>query len=80
MQKNSADHSWREGLPMVRAWKEVDKETQGVVACHTFLQPMGPEETLFMDGCPHPPAYCALHAAGILYRLLFLRYGCARFQ
>ena len=54
---HSADHSWREGLPTVRIWKEVDKETQRVVAYHTFLQLMGPEETIYMDGRPHPPAY-----------------------
>ena len=53
---HSADHSWREGLPAGRIWAEVD-QNQKVVAYHTFLQLMGPEETFYMDGRPHPPWY-----------------------
>jgi len=55
---HSADHSWREGLqPMLRIWKEVDPQSQRVIAYHTFLQLMGPEETFYVDGRPHPPDY-----------------------
>lgn len=53
----TADHSWREAAAMVRIWKEVDEETQRVLAYHTHIQLMGPEETIYMDGRPHPPDY-----------------------
>lgn len=53
---HSPDHSWRE-VARAQIWEEVDKETQQVVAYRTFLQLMGPQETFYMDGRPHPPDY-----------------------
>ena len=53
---HSADHSWREPAT-VRIWKDVSAETEQVTAYHTFIQLMGPEETIYMDGRSHPPDY-----------------------
>ncbi len=53
---HSADHALREPVSM-RIWKEIDKSTQQVTAYRTHNVLMGPEETIYMDGRPHPPAY-----------------------
>jgi hypothetical protein len=54
---HSPDHSWREGASIVRISTEVDPKTQQIVAYHTFIQLMGPEETIYVDGRSHPPPY-----------------------
>jgi hypothetical protein len=56
--QNGANHSWRGPLRM-RIWKEVDQQTQQTVAYHTHSEYMGPEQTIYMDGRPHPPDYAA---------------------
>lgn len=56
--QNSADHSWR-GPLQLRIWKEVDTSTQEVVAYHTHIAYMGPEQTIYMDGRPRPSDYAA---------------------
>jgi hypothetical protein len=41
-------------------WREVDKATQQVVAYHTHIFYHEQEQSIWMDGRPHPPDY-ALH-------------------
>ena len=53
-----AGHSW--GTPLkIRVWKEVDRESQQTIAYHTHMERMGLEQTIYMDGRPHPPDYAA---------------------
>jgi len=54
-----ADYAWR-GPFNFRIWKQVDRFTQNVIAFHTHGQWQQPEQTIWMDGRPHPPDY-ALH-------------------
>ncbi len=61
--QNGANHSWRGPLPM-RIWKEVDPQTQETIAYHTHIEYLGPEQTIYMDGRPHPPDYAAHTFAG----------------
>jgi hypothetical protein len=51
-----SDYAWR-GPANLRIWKEVDRETQKVVAFHTHISWEAPERTIWMDGRPHPPDY-----------------------
>jgi hypothetical protein len=53
-----SDYAWR-GPANLRVWKEVDRETQDVVAFHTHISWQAPERTIWMDGRPHPPEYAA---------------------
>ncbi len=53
-----SDYAWR-GPALVRIWKEVDPQTQKLVAYHTHISWQGSEQTIYMDGRPHPPAYAA---------------------
>jgi hypothetical protein len=53
-----SDYAWR-GPANLRAWKEVDRETQDLIAYHTHLSWQAPERTIWMDGRPHPPEYAA---------------------
>jgi cyclase len=39
----------------LRIWKEVDRQTQRVIAYHTHVQWQEQERTIWMDGRPHPP-------------------------
>jgi hypothetical protein len=51
-----SDYAWR-GPALVRIWKEVDPETQKLIAYHTHISWQGAEQTIYMDGRPHPPDY-----------------------
>ncbi|MBV8906857.1 MAG: hypothetical protein JOZ22_24725 [Acidobacteriia bacterium] len=51
-----ADYGPR-GPANLRIWKEVDKDTQQLVAYHTHISWQAPERTIWMDGRPHPPDY-----------------------
>jgi cyclase len=47
------------GPANLRVWKEVDRETQQLIAYHTHISWMAPERTIWMDGRPRPPEYAA---------------------
>ena len=51
-----SDYAWR-GPALLRIWKEVDPQTQQLVAYHTHISWQSPEQTIYMDGRPHPPSY-----------------------
>ncbi len=53
-----SDYAWR-GPANLRVWKEVDRESQKLVAYHTHISWQAPERTIWMDGRPHPPDYAA---------------------
>jgi hypothetical protein len=54
--EHGADYGWR-GPSNLSIWKEVDRVTQKVIAYHTHLSAYGAEQTIWMDGRPHPPDY-----------------------
>jgi len=60
---HGSDYGWR-GPSNLRIWKEVDKATQQVIAFHTHLSAYGAEQTIWMDGRPHPPDYARHTWAG----------------
>jgi hypothetical protein len=60
---HGSDYGWR-GPSNLSIWKEVDKATQKVIAYHTHLSAYGAEQTIWMDGRPHPPEYAAHTWAG----------------
>ena len=47
------------GPANLRIWKEVDTDSQKVIAYHTHISWQAPERTIWMDGRPHPPEYAA---------------------
>jgi hypothetical protein len=51
-----SDYSWR-GPALLRIWKDIDPATQDVIAYHTHISWQAPEQTIWMDGRPHPPDY-----------------------
>ena len=51
-----ADYGPR-GPANIRIWKEVDKDTQQLIAYHTHISWQAPERTIWMDGRPHPADY-----------------------
>ena len=53
-----SDYSPR-GPANLRITKEIDRDTQQLVAYHTHISWEAPERTIWMDGRPHPPAYAA---------------------
>src|SRR6266568_556070 len=53
-----ADYSPR-GPANLRITKEVDKESQEIVAFHTHISWQAPERTIWMNGREHPPDYAA---------------------
>jgi hypothetical protein len=53
-----ADYGPR-GPANLRITKEVDKDTQQVIAFHTHISWQAPERTIWMDGREHPPDYAA---------------------
>jgi len=53
-----ADYGVR-GPANLRIWKEVDKDSQQLIAYHTHISWQAPERTIWMDGRPHPPEYAA---------------------
>src|SRR5271154_6734184 len=60
---HGSDYGWR-GPSNLSIWKEVNKATQRVIAYHTHLSAYGAEQTIWMDGRPHPPDYAAHTWAG----------------
>ena len=60
---HGSDYGWR-GPSNLSIWKEVDKATQKVIAYHTHLSAYGAEQTIWMDGRPHPPDYAPHTWAG----------------
>jgi len=60
---HGSDYGWR-GPSNLRIWTEVGKETQKVIAYHTHLSAYGAEQTIWMDGRPHPPDYAPHTWAG----------------
>lgn len=61
--EHGSDYGWR-GPSNLSIWKEVDRATQKVIAYHTHLSAYGAEQTIWMDGRPHPPDYAAHTWAG----------------
>jgi hypothetical protein len=53
-----ADYSPR-GPANLRIWRDIDHDTQNLVAIHTHISWQQPERTIWMDGRPHPPEYAA---------------------
>lgn len=53
-----ADYGTR-GPANLRIWKEVDKDSQQLIAYHTHISWQAPERTIWMDGRAHPPEYAA---------------------
>ncbi len=53
-----SDYAWR-GPANLRIWKEIDRDTQKLIAYHTHISWQAPERTIWMDGRPHPPAEAA---------------------
>jgi hypothetical protein len=53
-----SDYGMR-GPANTRIWKEVDRDTQQLIAYHTHISWQAPERTIWMDGRPHPPEYAA---------------------
>lgn len=53
--EHGADYGWR-GPSNLRIWPEIDRASQQVIAYHTHLGAYGAEQTIWMDGRPHPPA------------------------
>ena len=53
-----SDYAWR-GPANLRIWKEIDRDTQKLIAYHTHISWQAPEQTIWMDGRPHPPASAA---------------------
>lgn len=51
-----SDYAWR-GPALLRIWKEVDPQTEKLIAYHTHISWQSPEQTIYMDGRPHPPSY-----------------------
>jgi hypothetical protein len=43
----------------LRITKEIDRDTQQLIAYHTHISWEAPERTIWMDGRPHPPEYAA---------------------
>ena len=55
---HASDYAWR-GPANLRIWKEIDRPSETVIAYHTHISWMAPEQTIYMDGRPHPPDYAA---------------------
>jgi hypothetical protein len=61
--EHGSDYGWR-GPSNLRIWKDMDRATQQVIAFHTHLSAYGAEQTIWMDGRPHPPDYARHTWAG----------------
>jgi hypothetical protein len=61
--QHGSDYGWR-GPSQLSIWKEVDRASQKVIAYHTHLSAYGAEQTIWMDGRPHPPDYAPHTWAG----------------
>jgi hypothetical protein len=53
---HGSDYGWR-GPSALRIWKQVDSATQKTIAFHIRLSAYNAEQTIWMDGRPHPPPY-----------------------
>jgi hypothetical protein len=53
---HGSDYGWR-GPSQLSIWKEMDRASQKLIAFHTHLSAYGAEQTIWMDGRPHPPDY-----------------------
>ncbi len=53
---HGGDYSMR-GLGNLRVWREIDPESEKLIAFHTHLLAWDSERTIWMDGRPHPPDY-----------------------
>ena len=53
-----ADYSPR-GPANLRIWREIDRDSQNLIAIHTHISWQQRERTIWMDGRPHPPEYAA---------------------
>jgi hypothetical protein len=60
---HGSDYGWR-GPSNLRIWPEIDQPTQKIIAFHTHLSAYGAEQTIWMDGRPHPPDYARHTWAG----------------
>jgi hypothetical protein len=58
--EHGADYGWR-GPSNLRIWKDVDRDTQQVIAYHTHLSAYEAEQTIWMDGKHHEPPAWAPH-------------------
>jgi hypothetical protein len=47
------------GPAQLRITKEIDTESQALIAYQTHISWQAPERTIYMDGRPHPPEYAA---------------------
>ena len=61
--QHGSDYGWR-GPSNVHIWKELDRATQKLVAYHTHFSAYAAEQTIWMDGRPHPPDYAPHTWAG----------------
>jgi hypothetical protein len=55
---HGSDYAWR-GPGGLHIWQELDRVSQKLIAFHTHIGAYGNEQTIYMDGRPHPPAYAA---------------------
>ncbi len=53
---HGGDYSMR-GLGNLRIWREIDRNSEKLIAFHTHMLAWDSERTIWMDGRPHPPAY-----------------------
>jgi hypothetical protein len=53
---HSADYGMR-GAGNLRVTREIDYQTQKLIAFHTYMAAWGSQRTIWMDGRPHPPEY-----------------------
>ncbi len=53
---HGGDYSMR-GLGNLRIWREIDQNSEKLIAFHTHMLAWDSERTIWMDGRPHPPAY-----------------------
>jgi hypothetical protein len=53
---HGADYALR-GLGNMRIWRDIDPQTQRLIAYHTHMFAWDSDRTIYMDGRPHPPEY-----------------------
>jgi len=53
---HGADYSMR-GLGNLRIWRQIDQNSEKLIAFHTHMLAWDSERTVWMDGRPHPPDY-----------------------
>ena len=55
---HGSDYAWR-GPGGLHIWQELHRASQKLLAYHTHIGAWGNEQTIYMDGRAHPPAYAA---------------------